>query len=456
MKKLFLTLLFIAAPTSASVVRVNQTSPGQWQLLVDSAPYIIRGVGYTDDIVGVTPSVCVSTLIAGTTYYDGWQDYTIRTSSGPVNPTVPSSTGTVWGLDLSYNDQARNNQEQSYEPMIGDMKFMQDMHVNTVRFYNHPSTDTAVAQCYAWQGPVNACGGILLQNHPPNHKLLQNMFNGYGIRFAIGDPIGAYAGSSCLVYPGPTDYTSSIQISSMVASVKAMARDYKDEPGLLMYILGNENEYDFTLTNASANPQAYYTFVDSCAQILHNLDPNHPVALAAGEDTFRTYVASYAPHVDIYGVNSYRDPGSLNGFGDLFLAISTTTNKPMMLTEFGFYFPHIINPGGIVANNSFLDENFDAAVRHNYWCDIQNNTYGNGIGNSIGGFNYSWLDSWWQGCSPSGICLTQSGTVNQATQGIAGQGAGTNSPFARQFRASFYMFQRLWDPDATCECGTGP
>lgn len=455
MKRIFLAVgiaLGCVALSNASVVTTHRATNG-WQLLVDGQPYVIKGMNYDSTATGQNPNVCTSTVFASSAVYSPscYWDWMIQTQ----DRTVPS-TNTVIGPYLSYNDQSRVNilyayETSAYGALQGDFNLMKAMHVNTIRVYTHASTSTLITPFYS-----GAPEGTLLLNHAPNHALLADMFNTYGIRFAIGDEIGAYAGDGT-TYPGPTDYTSAMTVSSITASVRQMALEFKNDPGLLMYILGNENNYDFTLTNASVAPQAYYTMVDNLAVMIHSIDPNHPVAIANGEDQFIDYFSSYCPHVDIYGLNTYRNPGSFTGFGTLWQEIATAISRPVVLTEYGMYFPHINNPGGVVKNDSIVDGNYDAAIRKNYWCDIQSHVYGfNNSGltpqNSIGGFNYEWLDEWWQQGDANAFTITASGDANAGAQGIAAQGAGTNSPYARQLRPSYNMYQTVWDPEMRWAC----
>ncbi len=339
---------------------------------------------------------------------------------------------------------------------MGDFKLMKDMHVNTIRIYTHPSTATVLTDCY-----VGACESNLLLNHPPPLTVLRDLFNTYGIRFMIGDEAGAYAGSSCITYPGPTDYTDTGQIQHMKESIQQMVNDYKNEPGLLMYSLGNENNYEFVLTNAHSHINEYWTFIDSMTVMIHSMDPNHPVATVNGEVFFSTVTAAMAPHIDVYAVNAYRCPGCFEGFSNMWQTIATDINKPAMLGEYGLFYPHQITPGGRIDDDSVTDQNYDAAVRKNYWCDIQNHALGfNNSGetpqNAIGGFNYSWSDAWWQGGDSNAPVISATVIANNSMQGIAANGNGTNSPYNRQLRASYFMYQRVWDPASTCECGTAP
>lgn len=456
MKKWIFALSFLLVGSVQASVVTTHRAAGGWQLLVDGQPYIIHGMGYNSTATGQDPNVCSRVVYpSSAVYFSGYWDWMIQTQ----DHTVPS-TNTVIGPYLAYNDQSRINQQQAYETapygaLVGDFAFMKDMNVNTIRIYTHASSATAIMSLYA-----GACEGELLSNHAPNHAILADMFNTYGIRFAIGDETGAYAGDG-IGYPGPTDYRDPVVRSSITASVRQMVTDFKSDPGLLMYVLGNENNYDFTLTNANLYPATYYAFVDQLAVMIHGLDPNHPVAIANGEVNFVDYFSSYCPHVDIFGLNAYRNPGGFDGFDIMWQQIADQVNRPVVLTEYGLFYPHILNPGGAVSNDSIVDGNWDAAVRQNYWCDIQNHAYGyNSSGlmpqNAIGGFNYEWLDEWWQAGNSNAFTITATGDPNAGAQGIAAQGAGINSPYARQFRPAYNMYKRIWSPSASCECQNGP
>ena len=85
--------------------------------------------------------------------------------------------------------------------------------------------------------------------------------------------------------------------------------------------------------------------------------------------------------------------------------------------------------------------------------DMVNNGFGhNGVGNSIGGFAYSWLDSWWF-CGRADEHDIEEGAwrgpandswVNGEWVGIFGQGDGSKSPFIRQPRKVYYMYKKEW------------
>ena len=91
----------------------------------------------------------------------------------------------------------------------------------------------------------------------------------------------------------------------MMASAQKMVMEFKDEPYVLMWLLGNENNYGVA-SNADKKPQAYFEFVNEVARWIKSVDPNHPVAVNNGDTLFLDIFAKYAPDVDIFAANVYR------------------------------------------------------------------------------------------------------------------------------------------------------
>ncbi|MFH1768557.1 MAG: hypothetical protein ABH858_05310 [Candidatus Omnitrophota bacterium] len=74
-------------------------------------------------------------------------------------------------------------------------------------------------------------------------------------------------------------------------------------------------------------------------------------------------------------------------------------------------------------------------------------------GNSIGGVIYTWLDSWWlcgssfrhdgKNCGMQGAI--KDGWFNDEWFGICSQGNGKKSPFLRQLKKVYYLYQNMWN-----------
>lgn len=363
---LFIGIL-LGSPAYASVVKVVRDTQG-YHLMVDTVPYVIRGVSYVPELAGENPNI------------GNYRDWMI---------VDDNNDGLI---DAPYN--------------LGDFAAMKAMGVNTIRIYHHASDNPAVQALF----PPNT-GGALAYNHTPNKAVLRDLFNTYGIRVTMGDEMGAYTACSSTTWAAGTDYTNPVQLANMRLCVADMVNQFKNEPWLLMYVLGNENNYPFTQTNAGGYLGQYAVFLDSMAVMIHQMDPNHPVAVSMGETASLGVLASSATHVDIFGVNSYRS----QGYSNLFTQVASIYGKPVMFTEWGV--------AGTPGN-----EPADAHELWLEWCDIEDHTREAEM-NSLGGFMYSWVDSSWQ-APPS------------ANRGLVDMN--------RRQRASYTMMKGLWTGPERC------
>ncbi len=389
-------------------VNVLKTPQG-WEMRINDTPYFVRGMAYTAENVGEDPSV--GTL----------QDWMLEDEN---------HNGRIDGAYDTYFDLNKNHVRDSTEPVVGDFQLMKDMGVNTIRLYHHSSNDPSVQAGYG-----SFSGTKLQYNHAPNKVLLRDLFATYGIRVAIGDFLGAYTvGSGVTTNPG-TDYRDTTQKNRMTASVKQMVKDFKDEPFLLMYVLGNENNIGGnTNTNASQFPTDFAKFVEQMAQIIHQEDPYHPVAVCLGDvnlDTFLPIMARNAPSVDIFAANVFRQ----GTFGNFFTqAKSLYNNKPVLISEFGDRTP-VVTAGA-------LNETRQRDIFINTWNGIVANSSGKaGADNAIGGVIYQFTDNWWQNGQPH---VHNIGDRNQEFQGVTAQFSEGTSPFLRESRLVHYAFQNLW------------
>ncbi|MBU1076825.1 MAG: hypothetical protein KKH98_05995 [Spirochaetes bacterium] len=380
----------------ASVKKYNN---GHWQLFVDGDPFFIKGMVYSPNQIGKSPDY--GTLVV----HKDWQ--IIDLNNDGMNDV----------FFQSYVDKNKNDEKDKDEPRVGDAKLMKDMGVNTLRLYHH---------CF-------------------NKKLFRKLHKEYGFHILLGDYLGCYAVGSGANWHQGTDYSDPDQRKSMKKSVSQMVQEYKDEPYVLMWVLGNENNFGHA-NNAMDQPEPYYEFVNEVARMIHKMDPSRPVAICNGEVLYLDVFAMKCPDVDIFGINSYR--GNL-GFGEsLWKSVKDIVGRPIVITEYGCsaYAAKMKEEEAEIGQMDYHKGN---------WEDIWYNRGGSGQGNSIGGVVFEWLDEWWKagtGTDPN-IHDTQpqfglpflDGWSYEEWLGIASQGDGSGSPHLRQLRKAYYYYKKVWN-----------
>ncbi len=259
-----------------------------------------------------------------------------------------------------------------FMPWLADGQLMQKMGVNAVRFYQ--------------------CG----ENIEAVKKVIGDLYQKNGIRTIMGHWLGFWN------YPAPF-YDDENFRAEVKKDVLAMVRALKDEPGVLCWVLGNENNYSFggkinawssDRIDRMGDPrvcllergQVYYSFVNELAREIHKIDPNHPVVMGNGELVCLDVASEYAKDIDIIGCIVYRG----KTFGNIFASVKKTFDKPLLFVEFG-----------ADAYNAFdkkEDEEMQAFFLENQWKEIDRHLANNpeGIGNCLGGAMFEWTDEWWK------------------------------------------------------------
>jgi len=287
--------------------------------------------------------------------------------------------------------------------------------------------------------------------HPVNIKkeVFRDLYKRFGIKVIMGNFLGAYTWGSQASWDKGTDYTDPIQRKNMLEDVKKMVLEFKNEPYILFWMLGNENDMQgnyqnstFNNTNARLVPAVFAKFVNEVVQMIHELDPDHPVGICNGSVRLMKHFAQDAPQLDIIGVNAY---SGAFGFGTLWNAVKMDFDRPVVITEYGI--------DCYDQNNKRIDEDSQANYYKGCWRDIVNNSYNHkGVGNSLGGFAYTWLDSWWFCGSPFEHDVeigawrgpSRDSWMNDEWMALCSQGDGKSSPFLRQLRKVYYMFKEEW------------
>ena len=258
------------------------------------------------------------------------------------------------------------------KPWLVDGKLMQEMGVNTIRLYQSHEDINEVKQ------------------------VIRDLYKKYGIRTIMGSWLGFWE------YPCPFYGDKKFQ-DKVKQEVLGLVTQLKDEPGILLWTLGNENNYsclghvnpwpndevdkepDPRKKNA-LRAKIYYSFVNDIARQIHKIDPNHPVALGNGELVGLEFANKYAPDVDLVACIIYRG----KTFGNLFKSLKSTFDKPILLAEFG--------ADAYDAYAKKENQNMQAFFLESLWRQIYENLAGHkaGAGNCLGGTIFEWSDEWWK------------------------------------------------------------
>jgi len=379
----------------SGAVKLVQYENGHWQMLVDGKPFVIKGITYMPTRIGQSPDKNTQAF---------WME------------EDTNNNGLADGPYDAWVDKNRNNKQDGDEPVEGDFKLMKDMGVNTLRIYYHP--------------------------FKPDKEFLRKMHAQFGFYVGMENFLGKYAMGSGAAWDKGTDYDNPEHRKNMMENVRKMVLEFKDEPYVLLWILGNENNYGVG-NNADKKPEAYFKFVNEVAKMIKSLDPNHPVAICNGDTLYLDIFARYAPEVDIFSANLYRGD---YGFGSFWEQVFDATGKPAFVTEYG-----------APAYASYLSPQEAEQQQEDYhrgcWYSIADNLAGSadGVGNALGGFVFEWVDEWWKNYEPfrhdrksDAIGPFPGGYYYEEWFGITSQGNGSHSPFMRQLRKAYFAYQEMW------------
>jgi beta-galactosidase/beta-glucuronidase len=257
------------------------------------------------------------------------------------------------------------------KPWISDGDLMDKAGINTVRFYEP--------------------GG----NPAQTKQVVSDFYEKYGIYSIMGHGLGFWD----MPHANYADPDFRFKVKKQVYQ---MVQSYKNEPGIIAWVLGNEANYSFdgsvnpwstpeldAITNARdrqlAKAKIYYTFLNELAHIVKKIDPTRPVGFGNGELGSIDVAKEYAPDFDFVGIIIYRG----KSFGNLFRQLKERYGKPCIMIEFGC--------DSYNALKQEPDEENQAYFLKTLWGELQYNMYhGKGEGNCLGGCIFEWNDEWWK------------------------------------------------------------
>jgi len=189
-----------------------------------------------------------------------------------------------------------------------------------------------------------------------------------------------------------------------------MVNYWKDHPAIFGWILGNE----VNARISSADYDAWYVFLDSCAAAAKAADPNHIVMTTNSEksgygNNFSICEDTRVPHLDVWGIQTYRGDSFGTGAQSVFSqyqAIGTT--KPFIMSEWGC--------DALDARTKEENQEMQAEYVAALWKEIDENISADDSSKQcLGGLVFSWTDGWWKNKEWVGVSGPQDNSVQETT-----------------------------------------
>ena len=221
------------------------------------------------------------------------------------------------------------------------------------------------------------------------------IYENYGIYTAVNNLMARYGMLSDGVWTPNVNYNDPRHREAILETIRVTAETYRDTPGVLMYLLGNENNYGLHWTSFEiealpgqewdAKAVHLYTLWGEAAALIDEIDPFRPTTIVNGDIQYLDLIVEHCEAVDIIGTNVYRG----QSVGDLYQRVLDEAGKPVVYTEFG-----------ADAYNARDEREADveqAEYLYDQWREIYEQSHGHGgVGNALGGIVFQWSDGWWK------------------------------------------------------------
>ena len=231
---------------------------------------------------------------------------------------------------------------------------------------------------------------------PP--KWVTYIYETYGIYTIVNHTMGRYGLSIDGAWIPDTNYQDPKTRQVIKDQIRDFAEMYKNTPGVLMWMLGNENNYGLHWTSfeiealpkeeqGKALAQHLYSLKGELIDLIHEIDSQQrlPVSIANGDLLYLDLVKEHCPNLDVFGTNVYRGKSAR----DLYQRVSDELGIPIYYTEFG--------ADAYNAKEMREDGLSQAKYLKAQWQEIYEQSYGhNRVANAIGGVVFQWADGWWK------------------------------------------------------------
>jgi len=229
---------------------------------------------------------------------------------------------------------------------------------------------------------------------PP--RWVRYIYEQYGIYTVLNHPMARYGYTLEGTWLPNTDYSNPKLRAAVAADIFAVVDSFKNTPGLLMWLLGNENNYGLSWTSFeiealpkgerdAARARHLYSLYGEIIAGVKSRDSHHVVAIANGDLQYIDLIAQECKGLDVLGTNVYRGISAR----DLFQVVHDKLGVPVLFSEFG----------ADAWNAREMREDQEAQARYliGQWREIYEQSSGKGqVGNAIGGLVFQWSDGWWK------------------------------------------------------------
>jgi hypothetical protein len=227
-------------------------------------------------------------------------------------------------------------------------------------------------------------------------RWVQYIYERYGIYTIINHTVARYGYTLDGVWIPSVDYSDPRLRTALKQEIAGLVEEYRDVPGILMWLLGNENNYGLHWTSFEiealpegerdeARARYLYSLYEEITLLIKEGDPGRLVAISNGDVQYIDLIAEECGSLDILGTNCYRGISAR----DLFEVVKSNLGLPVMFTEFG--------SDAYNAKEMREDQAMQAYYLTGQWQEIYEQSSGKGrVDNAIGGCIFQWSDGWWK------------------------------------------------------------
>jgi beta-galactosidase len=333
----------------ASEIEVEQTAPEPNPGVVSALP--------ESPVLAKKPTAYVLSDAQGQRLIYRGEPYLVRGMNWGYMPIGQNYSYDFWGKSDGFIEEVLHR----------EMRLLRDMGVNSIRQY-----DVIPPRWVSW------------------------IYENYGITTMINNLVGRYGLQVDGAWIPVTNYADPRTRTLIKGLVRKTVERYKDTPGVLLWLLGNENNYGLHWSSFEiealpkdsrdeARARHLYSLYGELVDIIHELDPDHPVSIANGDLQYIDLIAKEVPNLDILGTNVYRGISAR----DLYQVAKDKLGIPVLYSEFG--------ADAYDAKRQREASTVQAQFLLGQWQEIYEQSHGKGrVGNAIGGYTFQWADGWWK------------------------------------------------------------